>query len=146
MRKIFGMATGVAVAGATLFGAVFAWSVSSTSAPSTATVGSNAINVLVTPGTNVLGPNDGNAVDVGDITVSNEGDFALSGYTADIVLGAVTPDVAGSCAATDFTETDVTPAVSLAIVSDVLIATNTTAPADCQGDSLSYTVNVTAIN
>lgn len=147
MRKIFGMATGVAIAGATLFGAVFAWSVSSTSAPSTATVGSNAITVAVAADSAaLLGPNNDTAVDVGNITVTNAGSFILSGYTADIVLGTVTPDVAGTCAASDFTETDVLALTPISTVSDVMIATDGTAPADCQGDTLSYTVNVTAYN
>lgn len=144
MRKIFGAATGLALIGATLFGAVYAWSASGSDNDS-ATVGTVAVTVAVAPNSNVLGPNDNSLVTVGTVTVTNTGSLAATSYSGTVTIDSVTAGApgGGGCSTTDFTPAaiGVTP---IANPANVQIATNNAAPEDCQGDSVAYTVNITA--
>lgn len=149
MRKIFGMATGVAVAGATLFGAVFAWTATGSDSDS-ANVGVATAVVTVTPNGAVLGPNNGSAVTVGTVSVAAASGslplatYDITGVTIDLVTPG-TPTSVPACAITDFTTTSsLATGIAIGITSPVSIATNTGAPEDCQGDLVDYTVNVTA--
>jgi len=148
MRKIFGMATGVAVAGATLFGAVFAWTATGSDSDS-ANVGVATAVVSVTPNGAVLGPNNDVPVTVATVAVSSTGTLALTSYditgvTIDSVTSG-TPTSVPACAITDFTTTfSLATGIPIGTTSPVSIATDTGAPEDCQGDTVAYTVNVTA--
>lgn len=149
MRKIFGMATGVAVAGATLFGAVFAWTATGSDSDS-ANVGVATAVVTVTPNGAVLGPNNGSAVTVGTVSVAAAtGSLPLATYDiTSVTIDLVTPGSPGglTCVPGNFdgsSSVTLSP-VAIGITSPVSIATNTGAPEDCQGDLVDYTVNVTA--
>lgn len=142
MRKIFASAMGLALIGATLFGAVYAWSAGGSDSDS-ATVGTVSVNVVVTPNAAVLGPDNGIPVNVGSVAVTNTGSIPAVAFTGTVSIDSVTQvPGGGTCVAGHFTGSPVAGPVNGA--DNILIATNVGAPNDCQGDTVNYTVIVTA--
>ena len=145
MRKLFAIATGVALVGATLFGAVYAWSATDSDSDS-ATVGTVSITATLAPIlTAVLGP-EGATTTVAKVGVVSFGSLPAVSYTGTVVTGAVTPGLPSSppaCTALHFAGVPI-PVTAIAIAADVKITVSASAPDDCQGDSVAYTVNITA--
>lgn len=144
MRKLFASAFGVAAIGATLFGAVYAWSTTVFDSNS-ATVGIVSVSAVITPNAAFLGPDNGVPVTVGTVAVTNTGTLLATAFTGSVTITSLVPTAptsAPACATTDFTPSLLAGAVPGSDTID--IATNVGAPNDCQGDGVNYTVNITA--
>ncbi len=150
MRKIFASAFGVAVIGATLFGAVYAWTATNTQTGS-ASVGTASLTVTLVPTANYVGPDNGLPVTVATGSINNTGNFALTLTGGSLVVTSANPSPI--CAPSDFSDPDTgvvitiagpVPALGTGGAFNANIATNVGAPEDCQGDSLGYTVTINA--
>ena len=114
----------------------------------------NSFDILLFPTGDPLGPN-GNTVTVADGKIKNTGDFDLEITGGLTSIDSLTPDPPGgaTCSTSDFggsvdsiPATVVTPGSTLIPPFLVNILTKLGAPADCQGDTVSYTVTIDVTN
>ncbi|MDA0350708.1 MAG: hypothetical protein O3A10_00680 [Chloroflexi bacterium] len=152
LRKLFATTMGVALTGAAIVGGVYAWDASAGSGTQVATVGTASISVQYTPSANLLGPN-GTSVLVGDGSITNGGSFPVSISSGSVAIDALTsnaPNGPGTCVLGDFAgSVTVTDASAVAPTAsgggfDVNVLTGAGAAADCQGDTVDYTVTINA--